>query len=321
MLLAVNPCISAAEPLPEAPSSALSASDAVVLGLVEGISEFLPISSTGHLIIANRALGLDAEAPLTDAAGAPLWLERPSDDSAGVPLTLKSAADTYIVAIQLGAILAVVLLYWKHLTGILLGLTGRNSAGLRLLRNLLLAFLPVVVVGLALSDLIDEHLFSVTTVIAALAAGAFLMIGAERWRRFNEGPAISKKEPSDLSARESLMIGFMQCLALWPGMSRSMVTMVGGYFAGLSPARSADFSFLVGLPVLGGAAVYKLWKTGPALLMVFGWSEMIIGGLVAMVSAAIAIKFLISYLGRHGLGVFAIYRLVLAAVLGIWFFV
>ena len=99
-----------------------------------------------------------------------------------------------------------------------------------------------------------------------------------------------------------------------------MVTMVGGYFAGLSPARSAEFSFLLGLPVLGGAAIYKAWKAGPAMLEAFGWSEMLLGGLVAAVSSALAIKFLISYLSRRGLGVFAVYRLVVAVVLALWIY-
>jgi undecaprenyl-diphosphatase len=124
----------------------------------------------------------------------------------------------------------------------------------------------------------------------------------------------------DLTVRQSLGIGGMQCLALWPGMSRSMVTMVGGYFAGLTPARAAEFSFLLGLPVLGGAAVYKAWKAGPAMVAVFGWGEMLLGAAVAAVSAAAAVKFLISYLSRRGLGVFAAYRLLLAGVLAVWYY-
>ncbi|HEX2099398.1 MAG TPA: undecaprenyl-diphosphate phosphatase, partial [Candidatus Synoicihabitans sp.] len=279
-----------------------------------------PISSTGHLIIANRALGLDRDEPLRDANGELLWASEPTEaNPAGVPLTLKTAADTYIVVIQIGAIAAVVFVFWSQLAGILRGLMGKNAAGLRLLRNITLAFLPVVIVGLALSDWIDEHLFSIETVVAALISGAVLMFGAERWRQAVAGPTQSRKEPSELSAREASLIGLMQCLALWPGMSRSMVTMVGGYFAGLSPARAAEFSFLVGLPVLGGAAAYKGLKTGSAMLTVFGWPQMIVGALVAAVSAGLAVRFLVAYLSRYGLGVFAIYRVVLAAALAAWF--
>lgn len=309
------------EPTPPARVSQLSARDAVVLGLVEGITEFLPISSTGHLIIANRALGLDAETPLRDGTGAVVWFEPPSPEHPdGTPLTLKLAADTYIVVIQIGAIVAVVLVFWSQLLAMAKGLLGQNAAGLRLLRNLLLAFLPVVGVGLALEDLIEEHLFSVATVIAALVVGAIFMVAAERWRRRRAGPATSRKEPADLTPREALQIGLIQCFALWPGMSRSMVTMVGGYFAGLAPARAAEFSFLVGLPVLGGAAVYKALKTGPAMFSVFGWAEMLLGGAVAAGSAAVAVRFLVAYLSRYGLTVFAVYRVLLAGLLAVWFY-
>jgi undecaprenyl-diphosphatase len=294
----------------------LSFSDAIILGLVEGITEFLPVSSTGHLIIANHALGLESETPLTDASGRPLWYKKPSDKNpAGVPLTVKLAADTYIVVIQVGAIAAVVLIYWAQLMGILRGLGGQDAAGLRLLRNILLACVPAGILGLLLGGWIDAHLFSPRAVIAALISGAVLMWAAERWRRQQSGAATSRREPSDLSAKQSLGIGLMQCLALWPGTSRSMVTMVGGYFAGLSPARAAEFSFLVGLPTLAGAALLKGWKSGAAMIEVFGWTHVLTGTLVAAVSAGLAVKFFVSYLTRHGLGVFAIYRVVLAVVL------
>ncbi|HEY0945380.1 MAG TPA: undecaprenyl-diphosphate phosphatase [Opitutaceae bacterium] len=319
LTLALAPWVSAETVPPQEPVG-LSARDAVVLGLVEGITEFLPISSTGHLIIANRALKLESETPLVDAAGQPIWYKAPSEKHpAGVPMTVKLAADTYIVVIQVGAIIAVVFVFWSQVSGILRGLTGQNAAGVRLLRNIILAFLPVVAVGLALDDWIDANLFSIGAVIASLVSGAVLMFAAERWRKQNAGPAVSRKEPADLTVRESVAIGCMQCLALWPGMSRSMVTMVGGYFTGLAPAKAAEFSFLVGLPVLGGAAAYKGLRAGPVLLEVFGWQEMVLGGLVAAVSAAVAVKFLVSYLSRRGLAVFAIYRLVLAVLLGAWF--
>ncbi len=302
---------------PPAPApSLLSTRDAVILGVVEGITEFLPISSTGHLIITNRALGLDSAAPILRADGSPLWLEPPSPElPAGVPFTLKAAADTYIVVIQVGAIAAIVFIFWPALSGILRGLVGRDTAGLRLLRNIALAFFPVVVIGLLFDDLIEEHLFSLHTVIYALVVGAALMWGAERWRHKRQIGVGTAKSPSELTPREAIQIGLWQCLALWPGMSRSMVTMVGGYFSGLAPAKAAEFSFLVGLPVLGGAAVYKAWQTGPIILEVFGWTEMLVGGLVAAVSAGIAVRFLVAYLQRFGLGMFAIYRVVLALVL------
>lgn len=307
------------EPTPANPASELSKTDAVILGVVEGITEFLPVSSTGHLIITNHLLGLDTETPMFDAAGEPLWLEAPSAaNPAGIPLTLKVASDTYIVVIQVGAILAVVMVFWSALASILRGLRGQDASGLRLLRNIACAFFPVVIVGLALDDWIDEHLFSVPTVIASLIVGAGLMLGAEAWRK-RRGPALdAPKQPADLTPREAVQIGLMQCLALWPGMSRSMVTMVGGYFCGLAPARAAEFAFLVGVPVLGGAAVYKAAQTGPAMLAVFGWSEMLIGGLAAAISAAVAVRFLVAWLQKFGLGAFAIYRLIVAGGLAWW---
>lgn len=303
-----------------APAAELSTRDSIVLGLVEGITEFLPISSTGHLVIANHALGLEANQPLIDASGQPLWYKKPSKKHPnGEPMTLKLAADTYIVIIQVGAIAAVVFLYFGQLLGILKGLVGQNAAGIRLLRNIVLAFIPAGVVGFLIHDWIDEHLFSIQAVIIALVSGAVLMFAAEKWRR-DQGTKNSRIEPSDLTAKQALGIGVMQCLALWPGTSRSMVTMVGGYFTGLSPAKAAEFSFLVGLPTLAGAAVLKGFSAGPAMIAVFGWPHVLLGGVVATVSAAIAVKFLVHYLTRHGLGVFAIYRILLAVFLAVWFF-
>ncbi len=302
------------------PIAELSTRDAVVLGLVEGVTEFLPISSTGHLIIATHALDLESEVPLHNADGEPLWYKKPSAKyPEGVPLTIKLAADTYTVVIQAGAIAAVVLIFWGRLVGILQGLMGRNNAGLRLLRNIVIACIPAVVLGLTLGHLIDTYLFSIQAVIVALISGAVLMTAAERWRKQQPVTSASRMDLADLTAWQSLGIGLMQCLALWPGMSRSMVTMVGGYFSGLSPARSAEFSFLVGLPILTGAALLKSYKAGAAMIEVFGTPSLVLGSLVAAVAAAISVKFLVNYLSRHGLGVFAIYRLALATVLIGWF--
>jgi undecaprenyl-diphosphatase len=314
----------ATEPAPaptQAPSPAaeLSVGDAIILGLVEGVTEFLPVSSTGHLIIANHFLGLESDRQLTDQNGQPLWHKKPSAKyPAGVPLTLKLAADTYTVVIQVGAVAAVVFLYWRQLISMLVGLLGRSTPGFRLLRNVLLAFFPVAIAGFLLHGFIDKYLFSIWAVIAALIAGALLMLWAEKWRRANSGIGFSKGEPSDLTAGKALGIGLVQCLALWPGTSRSMVTIVAGYLAGLNPAKAAEFSFLVGLPTLAGAAVYKGYQSGPAMIEVFGWSNVLLGALVAAVSAALAVKFLVHFIGRHGLAIFAYYRLALAVALAIF---
>ena len=299
--------------------SQLSIGDALILGVVEGITEFLPISSTGHLIITNRALGLDADEPMLDSRGAVIWIDPPTIDAPeGRPLTLKLAADAYIVVIQVGAILAVVMVFWSSVASVFRGLMGNDPSGLLLLRNIALAFFPVVFVGLALDDWIDANLFSIGTMIAALVVGAILMLGAENWRKRRGLSLDAPKTPAELSVREALLVGAMQCLALWPGMSRSMVTMVGGYFGGLAPAKAAEFAFLVGVPVLGGAAVYKGMQTGPAMLALFGWTEMLVGAAAATISAALAVRFLVVWLQKFGLGAFAIYRLILAAVLAWW---
>ncbi len=302
------------------PIAELSATDAIVLGVVEGVTEFLPVSSTGHLIIANHLLGLESDQPLTNAAGEPLWYKKPSEKNpAGEPLTLKLAADTYTVVIQVGAILAVVFMYWSQLVNMLIGLFGRSSSGFRLLRNVLLAFAPVAVIGFLLHDLIDKYLFSIWAVVAAQIGGAVIMLWAERWRKKNSGIGFSKGDPADMTPGKAVGIGFAQCLALWPGTSRSMVTIVGGYLAGLTPVRAAEFSFLVGLPTLAGAAVYKSFKSGPAMIEVFGWSSVLLGCVVAAVSAVLAVKFFVRFLSRNGLAVFAFYRIAVAIVLAAFF--
>jgi len=304
---------------PREPVAELSTGDAIVLGLVEGLTEFLPISSTGHLIIATSALGLESEKPLTDKAGQPLWHKPPSKENpAGEPLTLKLAADTYTVIIQVGAIAAVLFLYWRQILTMVAGLLGRSSPGLRLLRNIVLATIPVVLLGLPLHGWIDRHLFSIPAVLGALVVGAGVMIWAERWRYSHSGVGQSRGDPADLPPRKSVGIGFAQCLALWPGTSRSMVSIVAGYLAGLSPAKAAEFSFLIGLPALTGAALLKAVKSGPAMIEVFGWSHLLLGCAVAAISALFAVKFLVHFIGRYGLVLFAYYRLLLALGLFLW---
>ena len=313
----------AAESVPPAPPPAaeLSAGDAVLLGVVEGVTEFLPISSTGHLIVVNQLLGLESEVQLKDKAGNPLWYKKPSEKyPQGVPLTLKLAADTYTIIIQVGAIAAVMLLYWQQLFMMLGGLLGRSSAGLRLLRNVCYAVLPVGIIGLLVHDLVDQYLFSVWAVIAAQVAGAIVMLWAERWRNANTGVGRTKGDAADLTPRKSLGIGFAQCLALWPGTSRSMVTIVGGYLAGLGPAKAAEFSFIVGLPTLAGAALLKSIKSGPAMIEVFGWGNVLLGTVVAAVSAMVAVKLFVHIISRYGLAFFAWYRLILAFVLVVVFY-
>ena len=304
-----------------APIAELNVVDAIILGVVEGVTEFLPISSTGHLIIATRLLHLESAQPLTSRDGQPLWHKKPSPQHPeGVPLTLKLAADTYTVVIQFGAIAAVALLYWTPLMSMLLGLLGRDPAGLRLLLNILIAFIPTVVLGLLAHDWINRTVFSVGAVIIAQIAGAFLMLYAEFWRRRRAVLTPARADFVDLTPRGAAAIGALQCVAMWPGTSRSMTTIVGGYFAGLDPRRAAEFSFLLGFVTLSAAAIFKSYKSGAAMIQVFGWSHTLLGAAIAAITAAICVRFLVQWLTRHGLAAFAYYRLALAAVLAVVFY-
>ncbi|MBL9202341.1 MAG: undecaprenyl-diphosphate phosphatase [Opitutaceae bacterium] len=298
----------------------LSLGDAIILGVIEGVTEFLPVSSTGHLIIADKLLGLDSEEPLRGPDGQMLWHRKPKEGRPGEPLTIKLAASTYVVVIQVGAIAAVVLLYWSRLVSMLMGLFGRDPAGRRLLVNVLIAFVPAALIGFLANEWISEYLFSIGTVIFALVAGALLMFYAEYWygKQVIAGTRVEREELSPMGAAG---VGLLQCAALWPGTSRSMMTIVGGYFAGLGPQRAAEFSFILGFVTLSAASVYKGWKGGAAMIEVFGWQNVIIGGLVATVTAAICVRFLVTWLMRYGLAMFAWYRLVLALVLMLYFYV
>jgi undecaprenyl-diphosphatase len=278
---------------------------AIILGLVEGITEYLPVSSTGHLIIASSLMGLDADP------------------------ARKQAVDAFNIVIQGGAILAVAGLYWPRIVQMIRGVMGRDRAGLRLAVNIAIAFMPAALLGPLLDDLIEEHLFSPWPVLAALFLGGVWMIWLDRWRRGREmlgeptslvpgGATIDRLTPV-----QALLIGLFQCVAMWPGTSRSMMTIAGGTLLGLRPAEAAQFSFLLGLPTLGAACVYKLIKnlrhaqaTGePNLFEQLGAVNAGLGILVATVSAALAVKWLVSFLTRHGLSAFGWYRIALCVVL------
>lgn len=313
LLTAATPAVKTATA--GAPAAELSVTDAVILGVVEGVTEFLPISSTGHLIVATHFLGLDRDTPLTGPNGETLWHKKPSArNPQGEPLTLKLAADTYTVVIQAGAIAAVALLYWNSLLSMLKGLLGRDPAGRKLLVSVLVAFVPAAGLGFLAHSWIEAHLFSIGGVIFAQVAGAGLMFYAEAWRRKR---AAANPEPVEITPARAAVVGAMQCVALWPGTSRSMMTIVGGYFTGLDPRRSAEFSFLLGFVTLTAASVYKGLRSGGAMIEVFGWGNVILGAIVAAVTAAVCVRFLVHWLTRHGLALFAWYRIALAATLAV----
>ncbi len=304
-----------ADDKPEPPARQFTYSDAAILGIVEGITEYLPVSSTGHLILTNAALGLDSDAPLPDPNGNILWIKDSESEDGQRPFTLANAADAYAIIIQFGAILAVALLYWKRLFTILMGILGKDPDGLRLLQNLMVAFLPAAVLGLLLDDWIEAALFGILPVVIALVAGSILMLAVEFWhRRQNRDASDAGPDLHELNTRQCLTVGFLQCIAMWPGTSRSMMTIVGGYLVGLSPVRAAEFSFLLGLITLSAASAYKALSVGPQILQTVPLGPLLLGILVAAVSAALAVKWLVSFLTRHGLSLFAWYRLGLAAL-------
>jgi undecaprenyl-diphosphatase len=298
----------AVSPAPES----LDTVDAIILGLVEGITEYLPISSTGHLLLTNSLLGLDSTEPLLADDGSVIL------NPEGEPITLKAAADAYAIVIQVGAILAVVILYWSRIWQIILGVVGLSPIGRRLTRNLLAAFLPAAILGLLLDDWIESMLFAPLPIAIALGFGGLLMLGVEAWRKHQLPDTNNIIDLHTLTVRQSLFIGFMQCIAMWPGTSRSMMTIVGGYITGLSPAKAAEFSFLLGLITLSAAAGYKTVSSGPELFLVIELGPLLLGIMVAFLSAALAVKWLVGYLTRHGLSLFAWYRFALAALVVIF---
>lgn len=291
-------------------------SDALILGLVEGITEYLPVSSTGHLILTNAVLGLDSDAPLTTKDGDYLWVEDAQAPSGQSPFSLSNAADAYAIIIQFGAILAVAILYWRRLLTILMGILGKDPNGLRLFRNLMAAFVPAAVLGLLLDSYIESLLFGIVPVVIALLAGALLMLIVERRYSKNKDPQSFENEPDlhQLSIKQCFTVGFLQCVAMWPGTSRSMMTIVGGYLIGLSPVRAAEFSFLLGLITLSAASAYKALSVGPLIVQTVPLGPLLLGLLIATVSAAIAVKWLVNFLTHHGLSPFAWYRIGLAII-------
>lgn len=275
---------------------------AIILGIVEGITEYLPVSSTGHLIIVSDLLGL------------------------GDTAAQRSAVDTFNIVVQGGAILAVLGLYFPRVMQMLRGLTGKDKPGLKLAINIIVAFIPAAVLGVLFNDFIEERLFNTPAVITALALGGVFMIVLDRMKfKQVDSDSDSSNDILELSWKQALFIGFMQTIAMWPGTSRSMMTIAGGVIVGLKPKQAAEFSFLLGLPTLGGACVYSLAKNlreaselgTPNMFETLGWSPIVVGIIVATISAALAIRWLVGFLNKHGLAPFGYYRLALAALLGI----
>ncbi|MDA8016701.1 MAG: undecaprenyl-diphosphate phosphatase [Thermoanaerobaculia bacterium] len=262
--------------------------EALILGLVEGITEYLPISSTGHLILTAWLLGF--------ANDPDRW----------------AAAFTFEIAIQGGAILAVVWLYRSRLLQMMAGVVGRDASGRRLAILIGLAFAPAAVLGPLLDEHIEQRLNGPWPVAWALFVGGLVMLAVVAWQRRGADPKLGL---SDLTWRHALLIGLAQCVAMWPGTSRSMMTIVAALLCGLSAVAAAEFSFLLGLVTLSAATGYKLLTGGADMLSQFGLSSFLIGFAAATVSAALAVRWFVAFLNRRGLAPFAWYRLVVAGIL------
>lgn len=268
---------------------------ALILGLVEGVTEYLPVSSTGHLLLAQRLLGI------------------PSSD----------ASDAFAISIQGGAILAVLGLYRARVAGMIRGLLGYDETGRRLALNLMAAFVPAAVLGLLLEKTIKKYLFGgdawgLWPVVAAWLVGG-LAILAVSWQRQRAGTAPRTGLGLDqLTLRMAVIVGVAQCIAMWPGVSRSLITIVGGVLVGLSLPAAVELSFLLGVITLGAATAKDAWDNGAEMLAAYGVAPLAIGFVSAWISAVLAIRWMVGYLNRHGMEIFGWYRVVLAIAVAAW---
>jgi undecaprenyl-diphosphatase len=254
---------------------------AAVMGVVEGLTEFLPISSTGHLILAGSLIGFD-------------------DDKAKV----------FDIAIQTGAIFAVILVYWQKIKSTVLALPTQRSARLFAL-NVLVGFLPAVVLGLLFGKFIKAHLFTPVVVASTFILGGLIILWVEAWGRGGTSNAAQKPQvqsADDMSVLDALKVGLVQCLAMIPGTSRSGATIIGGILLGLSRKAATDFSFYLAIPTLIGAGAYSLFKERALLSMddlpLFG-----VGLVVSFISAWLCVRWLLRYIASHSFVVFAWYRI------------
>jgi undecaprenyl-diphosphatase len=261
---------------------------AIILGFVEGMTEFAPVSSTGHMIIVDE-----------------MWLK--TEEFLG-----KYSANTFKIVIQLGSIMAVVVVFWKRLFSLvgLYKMKDTKSESQLKLTHVIVGLLPAGVLGVLFEDYIDENLFSVKTVLIGLVIGAVLMIVADKF-----GPKVPKTKSLDqITYKQAFSVGLVQCFSLWPGFSRSGATISGGVLLGLNHKTAADFTFIMAVPIMAGASFISLLKNWEHI-NVSDLGFYIAGFVSAFIFALISIKFFLKLIERVKLTPFAIYRLMLAAVL------
>ena len=287
VLLALAAIPAWGSPLFAAADVSLSAGHAAILGLVEGLTEYLPVSSTGHLLVTSRILGL------------------PDSGKAG------DALKSYEIAIQSGAILAVLGIYRHRFVTMIDGVRGRSDEGRKLLAALVVAFVPAAVVGVIGEKVIKDLLFGAVPVIIAWAVGGVaLLVLVGKGVLTREGG----RRLESLTPRDALIIGAAQVVAMWPGTSRSLVTIVAALLVGLTMYDAIEFSFLLGVVTLGAATAYSVVKDGSLMLDTFGLATPLLGLFVAFVAAVFSVKWMVTYLQRHSLAIFGWYRLAIAAL-------
>ncbi|MBU5485683.1 undecaprenyl-diphosphate phosphatase [Clostridium sp. MSJ-11] len=261
----------------------------IILGIVEGITEFLPVSSTGHIVIFQNLMGFKGITP--------------------------NYVELYTYVIQLGAILAVVILYWKKIKDTLVNFfpkkVGYEKSGFKFWFMIFIACIPGGILGVLLDDLADKYLFTPISVAITLFLGGIWMIYAEKKFRNNS----SKEQELNVTVKQAWIIGLFQCLAIIPGMSRSASTIIGGWVSGLSTVAAAEFSFFLAIPVMVGMSFLKFLKVGGLFILTSQEIiSLVVGFLVSFIVALIVINKFISYLKKKPMKIFAIYRMIFAVI-------
>ena len=259
----------------------LSIGSAVILGLVEGLTEYLPVSSTGHLLVTNEILGLAQ-----------------SEEA-------ERALDTYAICIQAGAILAVLVLYRERIAQMVDGLLGRSDEGRRILLAVLTAFVPTAIIGLLIVDWVRDQLFGLPPIAGAWLVGGLAILALTRSGLMERGG----RNLAELTLPRAALIGVAQAVAMWPGTSRSLITIVAAVLVGLSLSAAVEFSFLLGLVTLGAATAATAVEDGGQLIDLYGLAAPAVGLVVAFVAALVSVRWMVGWLQERSFDVFGWYRI------------